>query len=386
MRQCIKHVIWSVPALVILLVGCGGGGSNPPNNPPPNPGSTTPIPLMDMTASQNYLNFHGGLYENSTNNPPTDHDQAGTTIVSQIQPLDANGNVSANGKIVFAALGMSHAMYEFDDFMLQLPGNPQVNQMNLVAIDLAQLGKTACFWAQPTGPISASCDPPDPQPPCNLSPTNNPYDIALYCYLQPAGLTEAQVQVAWLKEADKEPAVNNLRPLCDEALPGCVNNDATDALHTERLLGDILRAAKVRYPNLKQVFISARSYGGYATIPLNPEPFAYENGFAVKWLVQAQISQTRGAGTDPAAGDLNYSNGTVPWVAWGPYFWANGLHARSDGLAWCDGQQTGPCVGDPGDFRSDDHTHPSPYGLTHKWTPMLMKFFLNSPYTPWFRP
>jgi lysophospholipase L1-like esterase len=94
----------------------------------------------------------------------------------------------------------------------------------------------------------------------------------------------------------------------------------------------------------------------------------------VKWLVGAQIVQMRqgGAAADPVAGDLNYSTGVAPWVAWGPYFWANGTQPRSDGLVW---------------LRSNfltDGTHPSPSGVS-KVAAMLLTFFKTSPQTRcWF--
>src|SRR6266478_676338 len=40
-------------------------------------GNGTKIPLMDMTPSENYLTFQGGLYENSGDTVPADHNTAG---------------------------------------------------------------------------------------------------------------------------------------------------------------------------------------------------------------------------------------------------------------------------------------------------------------------
>jgi hypothetical protein len=130
-----------------------------------------------------------------------------------------------------------------------------------------------------------------------------------------------------------------------------------------------LRALKTRWPNVQQVFISSRIYAGYSNVGVNPEPYAYEYGFSVKWLVNAQITQRDTGVVDPLAGDLLTA---VPWIDWGPYIWGNGINnpPGSMALTWA-----------PTDFASDGE-HPGNSGVT-KVGNALMNFFLTSPYTAW---
>jgi hypothetical protein len=133
-----------------------------------------------------------------------------------------------------------------------------------------------------------------------------------------------------------------------------------------------VRALRAHYPYLRLIFVSSREYGGYATIDLNPEPYAYESGFAVKWLIESQINEMRGQGTTPRAGTLDYVKRAAPLLLWGPYLWAAGATPRSDGFAWL-----------PADFDADGF-NPSQTGVA-KLAEKLLDFFRNSPYTRcWF--
>jgi len=307
-------------------------------------GAEAMVPLIDM-GTGTYFGFEGGLYP--SNQMPRSHLREGLRRMTRVRPLDGKGRSAQDGKIVMVSIGMSNTMQVFCgrntgtcvpwSFVGKAEADPAVDKKSLVLVNGARSGQTADAW---------------------VSPQSETYGLILDRQLTPRGLTEQQVQVAWVLLANRRPTVG---------LP----NQAADAFRLEEQLGDVVRALKVRYPNLQQVFLSSRIYGGYAVDGLNPEPYAYESGFSVKWLIEAQIRQMNGGLPDPRAGNLNYRT-VAPWIAWGPYTWADGLNPRSDGLTW-----------QPADFERDG-THPSRNG-EEKAGALLMDFFKNDSMTRcWF--
>src|SRR5262245_43744741 len=253
------------------------------------------VPLPGLGSGLYLGQFSGGLYENGSNLMPADHRAAELRHV--VQPLNPNGSPLPDGKIVLLSIGMSNTTQEVCaehnpapctawSFAGQAAADPAVNHRTLVIVNGARGGQTSSTWD---------------------APTEANYDRVRDTDLVPAGLSERQVQVVWLKTANAQPRVSLPSP------------DA-DAYQLVRQMGDIVRALKTRYPNLQLVFASSRIYAGWATSTLNPEPFAYESGLAVKWLIEAQIDQRRTARVDPLAGNLE-DEIAAPWIGWGPYLW-----------------------------------------------------------------
>ena len=250
-----------------------------------------------------------------------------------MQPLDLTGAADPAGSVVVLAIGMAPLSQDLTS-LAQL--DPTVSDA-LVFADGGAAGQTADAW---------------------IDSSQNNYDRVRDSVLAPAGLSEAQVQVVWLTQGNADPLVG---------LP----DPSADAFTLLANLADIVRAIHIRYPNVQMVLLSNRVYAGYATSTLNPEPYAYESGLAVKWLIEAQISQNLGQGIDPTAGDLAWFS-SAPWLGWGPDLWADGTTPRLDGLFWqCD------------DLASDG-TALSPQGEL-KLGQQLFDFAGTSPFTaPWF--
>lgn len=286
-------------------------------------------PLNDLGAG-NYQGFQGGLYPGGANLPPQMHGIAGFNTAAQVRPLDSVGQLNAEGKYVLVSIGMSNCTQEFSTF-IPLANADTGRNPGLVIVDGAQGGQTAAIISNPNANFWTVVDQ----------------------RLANAGVTPQQVQVAWLKEANARPTA----PFPPHA----------DTLRMQ--FGSICRILKDRYPNIKICYLSSRTYGGYASTNLNPEPYAYESGFAVKWLIEEQIDGDSALNFDSARGPVE-----SPYLAWGPYLWADGLVSRSDGLIW-----------ECGDFVTTDGTHPSPSGRA-KVANMLLNFFQNDPAAQvWYR-
>ncbi len=278
-------------------------------------------PINDLGAGL-YQGFQGGLYPGGTNTPPIAHLVDGIRQASEITPRDAAGAPDPGGSIVFLSIGMSNATQEFSRF-IELSNADTLRHPRVKPVDGAIGGQAAEDIADPSAP----------------------YWNQVAQRLTAAGATAEQVQVVWLKEANRAP---------NQAFP----------VHAQNLQAQyvtILQILQDRFPNLKVCFLASRIYAGYATNALNPEPYAYEQGFTVKWVVQDQIGGSPALNFDPARGPVE-----APWLAWGTYNWADGTTPRSDGLVW-------PCS----DY-SADGTHPGPSGRT-KVAQALLNFLHADP-------
>ena len=289
-------------------------------------------PLPELGADK-YQGYEGGLYAGGTNRPPKGHEAAGLALAKTARPLGADGTPADTGKVVMLAVGMSNTTREFSAFKKLVDADPD-RRADLVLVDGAQGGMSA-----------ARIQNPDDKG------TGTKYWEVLDQRLKAAGVTREQVQTAWVKEADVSPK---------EGFPR----------HAEALRDELRRIVQVmhrRFPNLKLVYVSSRTYGGYATTGLNPEPFAYESGFAVKWLIDEQIKGDKELNFDPAKGDVK-----APYLTWGPYLWANGTTKSAGGLAY-----------ERADFVNDG-THPSAAGQK-KIAERMRTFFTSDPTAkPWF--
>jgi hypothetical protein len=289
--------------------------------------STGLVPLNEL-GEGTYKGSEGGLYPGGGNTPPGPHLKAGRKLAKAIAPLNRAGEPSPEGKIVLLSLGMSNTTQEFQVFKKLADADPEKNP-RLVIVDGAQGGQSAEVTADPGVRFWRVIDQ----------------------RLEAAGVTRKQVQVAWMKQAIQRPSAS---------FPKEVKVLQSHLLTNLHILAD-------RFPNLRITYLSNRIYAGYAVTPLNPEPHSYESGFAVKWLIADQMAGRPELNYDPKKGKVN-----SPWLAWGPYLWADGTKARSDGLVY---------------LREDlaqDGTHPSMSGR-EKVAKLLLSFLRTDPTArPWF--
>ena len=270
--------------------------------------STGLIPLTDM-GKRRYKGQRGGLYPSGLNQPGRLYLRQGLAAAKRVRPV--------NGRVVLLSIGMSNTTQEFRAFMRLATGDTEISP-SVKLVDGAMGGWDARRVARPAGG----------------------YWTALDRRLAAEGVAPREVQAVWLKEA----------------IAGEDHPFPQDAKALKANLRAIAQILPRRFPNLRLIYVSSRTYGGYAVTPLNPEPAAYDSGYAVRWLIQDRIE-----------GRLK-----GPWIGWGPYLWTDGQRGRADGLVWmCE------------DVRKDG-THPSATGAA-KVARALLDFFKSDPTSKtWF--
>lgn len=268
-------------------------------------------PLTDMGRFRHRGQL-GGLYPGAANKPPRRHLQRGLAAARRVHPI--------RGRVGVIGIGMSNAMAEWGAFAKAAVQDPAVDP-SLVFVEGPGAGWDAVRVSRPGARYWRDLD----------------------ARVRRARLQRTQVQVAWLKQA----------------ISGEDRQFPQDARALQGHLRTIVRLLTARFPNLRLVYVSSRTYGGYAITHLNPEPYAYESGFAVKWLVQEGVRAARPRRV---------------WVGWGPYLWTDGLAGRRDGLVWA-------C-----EDVLEDGTHPSASGV-RKVVRLLGDFFTTDPTAKlWYSP
>ncbi len=281
-------------------------------------GSSTGLIAIPDLGTGTYLGQQGGLYPGGTNTLPAAYADAGVDAAQAITPRDVQGRPDPNGKIVLLSIGMSNTLIEFSA-LLGNQRNDSRRDPAVLLVNGAQGGQDASRWVDPNAPVWSYVE----------------------SQLHKAGATDAQVEAIWLKQAQAAPT----------------SDFDTYRQSLERQMAASVTDAAARFPNLQQVFVSPRTYAGYSTTRLNPEPYAYQTGFADKLLVAQSVAQPK----------------IRPWIGWGPYLWTDGTKGRSDGFTWT-------CA----DARASDGTHPSDQGAA-KVAEQLQQFFAVSQFSPWFR-
>ncbi len=300
--------------------------------PPPQPLTTAGappdftalVPISELSAADTYKGHDGGLYGGGRNEPPPAHLAAALKEAAKVVPLDAEGRPSADGKIVLLGVGMSNTTQEFRRFKEIADADP-AKSPRVVLVDGAQGGQDARITSDPAAEFWPRIDE----------------------RLQQAGVTAKQVQVIWLKQAIAR---------IDGDFPAA-------AKRLQDYLATIVGTIRTRYPNARLCYNSSRTYAGYAVTPLNPEPYAYEGAFAVRWLIADQARGDASLNFDPARGAVK-----APLLLWGPYLWAQGETPRkADGFAYR-----------RSDFSEKDGTHPTASGQK-KVAELLLTFFKTDP-------
>lgn len=272
--------------------------------------SSSLTPIEDL-GSSTYLSYQGGQYPSGSNVRPQLQLTRGLIQSNAVLPLNTAGNVDLiSGKIVMVGIGASNPRTEFTAFK-QLCDTFQCLNNKLRIVNVCKGGTgiqkmnydTAGYWNLATDTLSSY------------------------------GLSNLQVQIVWI-EQEHTGSTNTVFP--------------TAPLQLVNEYRKLLEVILLKYPNVKIAYINSRAYAGYSDNSSGPGlsfPRDYYNSWAVKWIIENQITNVTGF-------DYTGTNPSIPFIDWATNSWANGNIPKLDGFFW-------DCLND---FGASDGLHLSTVG------------------------
>jgi len=280
------------------------------------------IPVADLGKST-FNGFIGGKYPDGNNEIPLPHFQKGMEACNMIKPLNVDGLYdSTNGKIGFMVLGFSTAA--MTGRFVRTIYESQNKDEQLKIIIGAQGGKDINSMTEANGNYWQIVDT-----------ILNDEDISL-----------EQIQIIWISSGD---IISYQQPFPEQ----CYTQIEKYQL--------MLKEIKNKFPNIRVIFISDRTYAGYiGEVGEGPqelkEPTAYYNSWTVKWLIEKQIKEVKG-----------FTSDEIPFIDWGPALWTDGVIGNKNGYKWnCEDSGKGGI-------------HPSSKGRM-KEASMVYLYFKDHPY------
>jgi hypothetical protein len=244
-----------------------------------------------------------GLYPGGKNEMPQAHRQAGERLAKTITPLAAGKPAPEKGEIVAVAIGHSNPRAYFNAMQPFLKDKASKGEVNprFVLVNACAGGKLCQDWA-------AECKQ------SGQLKVPRPADVQVLFVLVTYHRANRQATQSKNPDVLSTPFEKKMLRMKEE-------------------LKLILQTAAKTCPNLKLAYLGSDTWRGNAML----EPEAYEEGFAVKWLIEDQL---RGDAELAFEG----AQRKIPWLAWGGYIWeadaprdrfvADGVHPSDKGNAF----------------------------------------------------
>lgn len=234
------------------------------------------LPTLPEIGTGEFMGEQGGLYPNGQNEPPI-------AYLQQLENVDCS---NGNGQVIIVGLGMSmmqNALSGWENYL----NLPEVND-NLVLINGA-IGSNQQRWQDEN---------------------YFGWSKGLQALLQ-AGYTTADVKCIMYHNAWSGPS-GDFVPYAE-----MVKNSFAITM-------DIIQD---KYPNVEMILINSRHYGLSPTSK-QPEPYAFYEGWSVKWLIKDRINCVVNCGALLA---WNAYQWKPEWIDHPEYYVTDGLHLSQAG-------------------------------------------------------